>query len=266
MHQKNKIGILGCGWLGLPLAKKLIKKNFFVKGSTTSINKIDELKENDIDPYLIHIYKTKINGNILGFLEDVDTLIINFPPLKKIKNSYSKKIQQILNKVHISDVNNILFVSSTSVYGKNTGNICSETTPIPKSIVGHEILKSEEIVKNCSNSTILRLGGLIGLNRNPARSLSKKNNVDNPDIPINLIHLEDSIGIILSIIEKSAWGEEFIGVCNYHPSRKEFYNQQCRSLKINKISFSKINNSAGKKIYDKNISDKLNYKFIKPKL
>ena len=57
---KNRIGILGCGWLGLPLAKKLIKKNFLVKGSTTSINKIDELKENDIDPYLIHIYKTKI--------------------------------------------------------------------------------------------------------------------------------------------------------------------------------------------------------------
>ena len=38
-----KIAIIGCGWLGLPLAKKLIKENFIVKGSTTSKEKISVL-------------------------------------------------------------------------------------------------------------------------------------------------------------------------------------------------------------------------------
>ena len=40
MIQKDKIGIIGCGWLGLPLAKLFLKNGFLVKGSTTSKEKI----------------------------------------------------------------------------------------------------------------------------------------------------------------------------------------------------------------------------------
>jgi 3-hydroxyisobutyrate dehydrogenase-like beta-hydroxyacid dehydrogenase len=37
MDIENKsISILGCGWLGVPLAKHLIQKGFSVKGSVTS--------------------------------------------------------------------------------------------------------------------------------------------------------------------------------------------------------------------------------------
>ena len=38
-----KISILGCGWLGFPLAKSLVEKGFSVKGSTTSENKLSIL-------------------------------------------------------------------------------------------------------------------------------------------------------------------------------------------------------------------------------
>ena len=37
------ISILGCGWLGHPLAKFLISENFIVKGSTTTISKLISL-------------------------------------------------------------------------------------------------------------------------------------------------------------------------------------------------------------------------------
>ena len=52
-----KIAIIGCGWLGLPLAKKLIKENFIVKGSTTSKEKISVLKTEKIEPFLIDLNK-----------------------------------------------------------------------------------------------------------------------------------------------------------------------------------------------------------------
>ena len=32
----TKVAILGCGWLGLPLAIKLLKSGYHVNGSTTS--------------------------------------------------------------------------------------------------------------------------------------------------------------------------------------------------------------------------------------
>jgi nucleoside-diphosphate-sugar epimerase len=51
-------------------------------------------------------------------------------------------------------------------------------------------------------TTILRFGGLIGEDRNPIRFLAGRENLENPDAPINLIHQTDCIGIILRIIEK----------------------------------------------------------------
>ena len=43
-----QVSILGCGWLGLPLAKSLIEKGFSVNGSTTSVEKIPEVHGEDI--------------------------------------------------------------------------------------------------------------------------------------------------------------------------------------------------------------------------
>ena len=87
-----KVSILGCGWLGFPLAKKLIEIDFEVKGSTTSENKLDLLKSNNIEPFLITISEDKITGTISEFLYDSEILIINIPPgLRKITEVTSEK-------------------------------------------------------------------------------------------------------------------------------------------------------------------------------
>ena len=75
-----KIAIIGCGWLGLPLAKKLIKENFIVKGSTTSKEKISVLKTEKIEPFLIDLNKNLDKEILNSFLKNVDVLIINIPP------------------------------------------------------------------------------------------------------------------------------------------------------------------------------------------
>ena len=55
----------------------------------------------------------------------------------------SKEIIKQANKVK-----NILFISSTSVYGSMQGRIDSNTIALPDSENGKEILKTENIVKN----------------------------------------------------------------------------------------------------------------------
>ena len=44
---QNKIGIIGCGWLGLPLAKEFISNNYKVKGSTTTKEKLKISEKQD---------------------------------------------------------------------------------------------------------------------------------------------------------------------------------------------------------------------------
>ena len=64
----QKISLLGCGWLGLPLAKSLLEKGFLVNGSTTSEDKISILKREGIRPFLISLGGNEIGSEIDLFL------------------------------------------------------------------------------------------------------------------------------------------------------------------------------------------------------
>ena len=255
---QNKIGIIGCGWLGLPLAKELISNNYKVKGSTTTKEKLEILKNEGIDAYLIDVAENSISDSFDSFLHELDILIINIPPKirKEANNSYSDKIKKLIKESN--KVKNILFISSTSVYGSKQGKVDSNTIACPDSINGEEILKTENIIKN-RNNTILRFGGLIGQGRNPLKYLIQKEEILNSDAPINYIHLIDCIGIISSIISKEKWGKTYSAVAPFHPSKKEYYNTVCDIKKINRLNFSNKKTETNKEINDDSIQYELDY-------
>jgi UDP-N-acetyl-D-mannosaminuronate dehydrogenase len=79
MKNKNVISLLGCGWLGFPLALDLISRGFIVKGSTTSPQKIPLLKASGIDPILVQFDQFHPEPD-LNELLDGDILIVSVPP------------------------------------------------------------------------------------------------------------------------------------------------------------------------------------------
>ncbi len=83
-HIKDKsISILGCGWLGLPLAGLFVQQGYRVKGSVTSEEKLEALFEKGILPYQLTISDQEINcSDLQGFLES-EILVINFPPSRR---------------------------------------------------------------------------------------------------------------------------------------------------------------------------------------
>ena len=262
-----KIAIIGCGWLGLPLAKKLIKENFIVKGSTTSKEKISVLKTEKIEPFLIDLNKNLDKEILNSFLDNINVLIINIPPKirKEQTINYYSKIQKITSDNLIKKINNIIFISSTSVYGSKQGKVSSQTIPLPDTVNGKEILKTEKLIEN-KNNTIIRFGGLINETRNPLNYLKKKPEVLNPDAPINYIHLEDCIGIIFSVIKNNKWGEIFLGVAPFHPTKKNYFDNLCEKKRIKKLKFSSSKTLINKEINDEKIHKDLNYKFEFPNL
>ncbi|MGO1586087.1 MAG: NAD(P)-binding domain-containing protein, partial [Mesonia sp.] len=60
IKMKNKIAILGCGWLGFPLAQKLVKEGYHVKGTTTTSGKLEKLEEAGIQSFLISLTEEKV--------------------------------------------------------------------------------------------------------------------------------------------------------------------------------------------------------------
>lgn len=265
-----KISILGCGWLGLPLAKALLSKGFSVKGSTTSDDKIAIVKNAGIAPFLIALSENKTTGNLTEFLENSKILIIDVPP--KLRGlgteNFVSKIRNIIPFIEKSSVEKVLFISSTSVYNDGDAFVTEETIAKPDTESGKQLLETEQLLQNNSHfkTTILRFGGLIGEDRHPIKFLAGRENLDNPDTPVNLIHQEDCIGIILKIIETDSWDETFNAVAPSHPSRKLYYTQKAMDLNLALPKFNSERNSGGKIILSARIETVLNYTFAKPNL
>lgn len=262
----KKIAILGCGWLGFPLAKKLIEKNFEIAGSTTTLEKIDVLKKTGINPFLISVSENEITGDVSGFLNNASILIIDIPPkLRRLKpENFIKKIEIMIPFIEKSMIRQLIFISSTSVFADNNAVINQFSIPNAASESGKQLLETEKLLQKNPNfaTTIIRFGGLVGFDRHPAKMLSGKSNVQNPEAPINLIHQQDCISIIESVLEKDYWNQTINAVAPFHPSRKDYYVKKALEFGLLKPTFDHSKISVGKTVLSDKLIDDLEYEFL----
>ena len=269
-----KISILGCGWLGLPLAKKLLGNDYEVKGSTTSESKLKVLKNVGISPFLIKLEENEITGNLESFLANTDVLVVDVPPKLRGNNkeNFVQKIKNLIPFVENSKVEKVVFVSSTSVYGDTfpIQELDEESALNPDTESGKQLVEVEKLLQSNENfqTTVVRFGGLIGPERNPAAFLAGKENVANPEAPINFIHQEDCIGIICAMLrqvenETWNWNDTFNAVTPNHPNRENYYTEKALEMNLKVPTFVKDSNSIGKKISSKKLQGMLHYSFKK---
>lgn len=259
------IAILGCGWLGLPLAKALITQHYPVNGSTTSENKLSLLAENRIHPFLVSLHEEATKGDITAFLNGPEILIIDIPPKLRGDNpeNFTAKIRNLIPHIETATVKQVLFISSTSVYADDNSEVSEATIPQPDTESGRQLLEAERLLQQNSHfqTTVLRFGGLIGSDRHPVKFLAGRENIENPESPINFIHQTDCIGIILTIIEQRQWGITFNAVAPVHPGREAYYTQKAAALALAVPKFNHQKPSVGKRINTDKLTTVLQYTF-----
>jgi len=259
-----QVSVLGCGWLGLPLAKALLAAGFTVKGSTTTPDKLTVLIEAGIEPYIVDLEKD-IAAQASAFLSGSDVLIINIPPRVKANEvTYAERLAQLLPYIGQEGTGNVLFVSSTSVYADDAALVTEFTLPMPDTESGKQVLQAELIFEEATafKTTILRFGGLIGAGRHPVKYLAGKENLANPDAPINLIEQQDCIGVILKIIATNSWGEIFNGVSPNHSSREAYYTAKAAQLGLPLPTFNHDEISLGKTVSGNKVVEVLGYEYL----
>jgi nucleoside-diphosphate-sugar epimerase len=225
--QTGTVSILGCGWLGVPLAKQFLKKGFSVKGSVTSVEKFGLLDDASILPYRIVLSDTEVIMDDPDFFK-CDVLIISIPPrrIEKIEQVFPSQIRRLIPFILNSGIRKVIFISSTSVYPDQNQVAREEDLLVPDKPSGKALVEAENLLKETSGfkTTIVRFGGLIGADRNPARFLLKSA-LPIANAPVNLIHQDDCIGIISAIVERELWGETLNACCPEHPMKKDFYEK-----------------------------------------
>ena len=257
----NKIGILGCGWLGFPLAKTLIKKGYVVKGTSRSSEKIKKLSRLGVKSYHYLFSPEKTSNS--PFFKSIDTLIITIPFVKRrsllinINNSITSLVKIIENE----SIKKVIYLSSISVYDSQKGIVDESHNCNPTSNSGIETLKIEnQLSKGDFIISHIRLGGLVGKDRHPIYSLSGKNFYKGNEL-INLIHQDDALGIILKVIKVFNTENMILNaVTPFHPSKKDYYSKIANLKNILPPKFLKSENI--KRIVDSNrVIALLKYKF-----
>lgn len=229
---------MGCGWFGLPCAKALINHGYQLKGSTTTPSKIEILLTAGITPYLINLNEnTPLNPDFFA----TDVLLVNIPPKAKETDSvqYIAKLEKVAKATKQAKVKHVIFISSTGVFEDGNFEVDENTIPQPHTATSKTLWQAEELFKSATayTTTIVRLAGLIGPGRNLAKFFAGKTNLPNGKAPINLIELQDAIGIILQIFKKQLFGDIYHGVTPHHPTRASFYGQLCIASGMEKAHF-----------------------------
>jgi len=256
MASQQTLSLLGSGWLGLPLAKQLVKYGYNLNLSTRDLGKFPALKHAGTTPFLVDI--EQLTDGIADFMQ-ADSLIIN------ITSKCLADFEQLIETIAHSPIKQVLFISSTSVY-QNTNTVITEVQGAE--LTDHPLYQIEQAFQQCPHfdTTILRLSGLVGYQRHPGYFFANGKVVAQPDTPVNLIHRDDCIGIIVSIIEQAAWGEVFNGCADSHPTKRDFYSHARQLLNQAPPLFAQATQSHYKIVSNAKIKTQLGYSFIYPDL
>ncbi len=218
--EMKKVAVIGCGWLGLPLALDLKAKGYETYGFA---------RRQEIQDILI------ANGIVvlpsIDSLKSIEVAVCTLTPPKTEEDL--KVHTQIARAAADNNLEQFIYTSSISVYPDIDAEV-SEGDNDPK----HAISQLEATyLEQYPKTTVLRLGGLYGADRHPAKYLSGRANVAKPLAPINLVSRERVIESILKCIELEIQSEIINIVDKEHPTRVSYYTEVCNAMGIAPPSF-----------------------------
>ena len=234
--------VLGCGWLGLALAKSLVASGHRVLGTTTSPELIPGLEALGIEPHLLRLgadFGAPNEALLHRLLSTAEVLVLNVPPRAAVAGAYPALLRPVHRAVANAGTKKVLFVSSTGVY-PDEPRLMRETDAVSTRDAASDVLRAEgHFVPRYGQwkSTVVRLGGLIGPDRAPGRFLAGRRDLAQGNAPVNLLHLTDAVGVLSAIIEHEAWGHTFNVCAAQHPLRHDFYPAAAEYIQLEAPTF-----------------------------
>lgn len=248
-------GIIGCGWLGLPYAKYLTGNGIEVVGTTTSPEKLKKLDELGIVPILLSLKENQVIG---AELATCNYILLNIPP-SSLQDKYAERLSALAKQ--FNPKSKVIFISSTSVYS-DKNQVAQENDELDgEGRNAPFIIEAERELDKVLEErlTIIRMAGLVGGDRHPAKFMSGKNYQEGMN-RVNLIHLEDCIGIINKVKQENYFGEILNGCTTEHPNKMNYYKHAAEKLNIIPPSFQQ-NEGRWKKVSNKKSKTSLNYSY-----
>ena len=230
--------IVGCGYLGLRVAKSWMAEGHTVSALTRSADRAAELSHLGIRPIVGDICEPAT----LAALPDADTLLFavgyDRTSGRSQQSVYVDGLSNVLQSV-AGRIGRLIYISSSSVYGQTDGewvdefSECQPTQPGGACCLGAEKLvhsvfdsnsATNSVGDHCAN--VLRLSGIYG----PGRLLSRVESLrrgeaiaGRPDAWLNLIHVDDAVSAVLACEERGQPDQTYLVSDNQPIRRADYY-------------------------------------------
>lgn len=261
----RRISVLGCGWLGLPLAEAFVRQGHAVHGSTTSAEKSAQLAAVGIQPHRL-VLSDEVEGDELDAFFLCDVLVFCVPPSGS-EAAYPDVASVVRRVAEAAGTGWVLMTSSTSVYPDLDGIVTESDAGAHEGVAlrrnGAAVLAAERVFYGAKafDTTVLRLAGLYGYGRHPGRYFAGKQGLAGGEAPVNLVHRDDVIGAVSAVLEHEARGMTFNVCADHHPTRRRIYSDYARQGGLEPPVFDGPEAEGYKIVSNHRIKEKLDYTF-----
>lgn len=205
----SKILVVGCGDVGFRLAMSLQRAGHVVVGlkrHALAVSPVFEIFHADVC----------LASSLLGLSVDFDCVVFMVSPDARDPANYRALFHDGLYNLldhfaHARTVPRVFMVSSTSVYGQQTGEWIDETSPTdPESATARWLVAAEKLLWQCDAShCVVRFSGIYGPGRNwlLRKAASDEAIQRSPPTYTNRIHVEDCVGVLLFLLEHYRLGK-----------------------------------------------------------
>ena len=247
-----RVLIVGCGYVGLPLGKELVRQGHTVFGLRRSALAEAELKAADITPLHADITQP---ATLAKLPRDFDW-VVNCTAsggggADDYRKIYLEGNRNLIAWLAGSPVKKFVYTSSTSVYAQNDGSVVTEHSatepdaPTSQVLVETEKILLSAVAEQKFPAVILRVAGIYGPGRGHSFKAFLRGDArieGDGDRWLNMIHRDDLIGVIITALRDANVGEAFNVADDEPVSQLKFY--EWLAVELNKPMPPKVSADA----------------------
>lgn len=228
--------IVGCGYLGARVARRLVERGERVIGTTRSPQRADALAALGVEPILLDV----LDPGSLDRLPAAERAVLCVGYDRRSGASRSDVgvigLEGVARHLAASGLCGLVYTGSISVYGQTGGVRVDETSATePATEPGRVQVAAESALRLAFPGVVtLRLGGLYG----PGRVIHRESLLrglpleGDPDRWLNLIHVDDAARAVVAALDANA-PPGLVNVCDDRPvSRREYIETTARLLGV----------------------------------
>ncbi len=196
-----KAAIIGCGYVGMAIARYWQAQGLDLLATTTSCDRIPELSA---VANQVKVLTGADAAQLRAALSDRQVALLCVGPKRgaSYRETYLKTAQTLANILPETDIQQLIYTSSYSVYGQHHGAWVTEMMPpAPVTEKGEILAATEQTLLAATSSQrqicVLRLGGIYGPERTVESIYGRVAGTTRPGKGAeysNWVHLDDIVG------------------------------------------------------------------------